>query len=327
MQQRPLQTHSVFRTSSIDELRDRLARDYDAQFFDADTPNGDCEFVSCRLQWNRVGFVYCYYGGRTRVRFPGSNHVRQQFCLAGAATTTHLGESLPINPNETCIIDPNHEADVEFGPGVEQVVIEIDAGALARKRSALAGVSPNQPLQFHRSARFDDPRIQPLHRFVHFTIAELTAAKTAMPEAAIVELEQTMMVYFLLANHLNFRELLEKQARNVGPWQVRMAEEYIDANWDKPITLETLSAITGASARTIHYNFKQARGYSPMAFAKLVRLRHAREMLQQPDTTTSVTNVSEACGFYNLGHFAKDYFKAFGERPSETLAKASRRMS
>jgi transcriptional regulator GlxA family with amidase domain len=38
-----------------------------------------------------------------------------------------------------------------------------------------------------------------------------------------------------------------------------------------------------------------------------------------------VTTVSSACGFGNLGHFAKDYFKIFGERPSDTLARSYRR--
>ena len=44
-----------------------------------------------------------------------------------------------------------------------------------------------------------------------------------------------------------------------------MAEDYIEAHWDKPITLELLSGITGASTRSLHEKYKQARGYSPMA--------------------------------------------------------------
>ena len=112
-----------------------------------------------------------------------------------------------------------------------------------------------------------------------------------------------------------------------APGRFGMAEEYIDANWDKPTTLEPLSGIAGASARTLHEKFKQARGYSPMAFAKQVRLKRTRELLLRPEPATSVTTVSSACGFGNLGHFAKDYFKIFGERPSETLARSYRRAS
>jgi transcriptional regulator GlxA family with amidase domain len=45
-------------------------------------------------------------------------------------------------------------------------------------------------------------------------------------------------------------------------------------------------------------------------------------MLSDGNPEHSVTATASACGFGNLGHFAKDYRKAFGERPSETLARA-----
>ncbi|MGD0531698.1 MAG: helix-turn-helix domain-containing protein [Methyloceanibacter sp.] len=60
-------------------------------------------------------------------------------------------------------------------------------------------------------------------------------------------------------------------------------------------------------------------GCSPMLFVKQVRMRHAKAMLTTPEAGTSVTSVAFACGFSNLGHFAKDYFQGFGELPSETL--------
>ena len=59
-----------------------------------------------------------------------------------------------------------------------------------------------------------------------------------------------------------------------------------------------------------------------MNFVKQVRLKHAKEMLTAPAPNKSVTSVAFACGFGNLGHFASDYRRAFGEMPSETLAGA-----
>jgi transcriptional regulator GlxA family with amidase domain len=74
-----------------------------------------------------------------------------------------------------------------------------------------------------------------------------------------------------------------------------------------------------ASARSIFHFFKASGGYGPMVFVKQFRLRHARRMLMMPDKTTSVTNVAFDCGFTNLGDFAKDYGKCYGELPYETL--------
>jgi transcriptional regulator GlxA family with amidase domain len=64
-----------------------------------------------------------------------------------------------------------------------------------------------------------------------------------------------------------------------------------------------------------------------MAFAKGIRLNLAKQILSLPDAQTSVAGVAFSCGFANLGHFAKEYREAFGERPSETLARKMRKVA
>jgi transcriptional regulator GlxA family with amidase domain len=110
-------------------------------------------------------------------------------------------------------------------------------------------------------------------------------------------------------------------ARTSASWQVRRAEEYIETHWSERITIAGLARATAASARSIFFHFKNCRGQSPMSFVKQVRLEHAREMLQHSGINHSVTEVAVDCGFGNLGHFAGDYFKRFGERPSDTLKR------
>jgi len=74
-----------------------------------------------------------------------------------------------------------------------------------------------------------------------------------------------------------------------------------------PVTIESLASATGTSARSIFRYFKNTHGCTPMEFAKRVRLRRAREMLLSGEPGTSVTGIAFACGFQNLGHFARDY--------------------
>ena len=119
----------------------------------------------------------------------------------------------------------------------------------------------------------------------------------------------------------NYSALLHGEPEAPAPWQVRVAEQFIEANWDQPITIEALVAATDVSARNIFYSFKASRGYSPMDFVKRVRLGHAWKKLSRPDAETSVTTVAFECGFGNPGHFARDYHDRFGERPSETLRR------
>ncbi|HTV36483.1 MAG TPA: helix-turn-helix domain-containing protein [Xanthobacteraceae bacterium] len=119
-------------------------------------------------------------------------------------------------------------------------------------------------------------------------------------------------------------DLLVDKIPRRGPmtWQVRRAEYYIEMHWNEPITIERLVRATAASARSIFLHFKISRGQSPMSFVKEVRLQHAREMLQQTGPAHTVTGTAVACGFGNLGHFSGDYFKRFGELPSETLRRS-----
>jgi transcriptional regulator GlxA family with amidase domain len=126
---------------------------------------------------------------------------------------------------------------------------------------------------------------------------------------------------FLELTNIGARPQLDSRERASTSWQVRRAEEYIETHWNEPITIASLARATAASARSIFFHFKNSRGQSPMSFVKQVRLEHAREMLQHSRVSHSVTEVAVDCGFGNLGHFAGDYFKRFGERPSDTLKR------
>ena len=137
----------------------------------------------------------------------------------------------------------------------------------------------------------------------------------------ISEIEQAIVATFLYANHSNYSGPLRADPKDAAPWQVRTVEEYIESNWDQSIDMLQLVKMAGASARSIYQAFERTRGYSPKAFLKQTRLKQACARLQASDLDGSVTAIALACGFNNLGHFARDYRAFFGELPSETLVK------
>jgi transcriptional regulator GlxA family with amidase domain len=171
----------------------------------------------------------------------------------------------------------------------------------------------------------ESPAIQRLRRLLEFMVSELDRDEERLPAAALAEFEQMLLLTFLAANPHNFSHVLEREQPRPAPWQVRRVEEYINANWNRPITVEALAAAAGASTRSVFKAFKDARNCSPMAFVKSIRLQHAREMLQRPEATTTVVSTAFACGFLNPGHFARDYRLAYGELPSVTLAASKHR--
>jgi AraC family transcriptional regulator, ethanolamine operon transcriptional activator len=106
---------------------------------------------------------------------------------------------------------------------------------------------------------------------------------------------------------------------------VSEAEDFMLANLDLPITLKSLCRAINTSDRPLFYGFKNIFGLSPMAFLKVQRLQVIRHTLQSSEPgSTTVREVAERFGFWNSGHFARDYKVMFGEQPSDTLNQPGR---
>jgi transcriptional regulator GlxA family with amidase domain len=137
------------------------------------------------------------------------------------------------------------------------------------------------------------------------------------------ELEQAVVVAALVIDRDISRKLLQRPALLTAPHHVRVAEEYLSANWDRLVPIEELVAVSGVGMRTLFRSFNQHRGQSPMQFARLIRLRRAQELLSSPTPETTVLGTALACGYSNSGHFARQYFNAFGERPYQDSCPTS----
>ena len=86
-------------------------------------------------------------------------------------------------------------------------------------------------------------------------------------------------------------------------------------------------AAVGVPERTLQLYFRQLFGRSPSSWHRLARLHGARRLLGNGHRSTSVTEVALRCGFDQLGRFAVEYRRHFGEKPSDTLRRAPRRFS
>jgi len=235
----------------------------------------------------------------------------------------HINNGLTVRdlPHKGALGAPG-PMSLSYSSNFELSALFIGPQTLSNTLSALTGLSAIGRLELDKSNYESRPEAAMLRRLVTLMIAELDGEDPNLSPIVLAELEQAILVAFLCGTGHNYCQLLNGRPPSTGPWQLRRAEEYIEANWDQPITIEALAVIANASARSIFHSFKEHRGFSPMRFVKQVRLGHAREMLNKPNAATSVTGIAFACGFGNLGHFANDYLRAFGESPSATLNRS-----
>ena len=202
-------------------------------------------------------------------------------------------------------------------PAMNSLFFEIKTAALEKTLTTLLGVKPRGALRFDPFAVAVQPTALVLRDLAIFLARQLSSTAAELPGAVLLELEQALLVSFLSAHRHNFSEILEGSEKEPAPRIVQLAEEYIEASWNRAITIEELASETKTSIRALYAAFKKSRGYSPMKFAKTVRLQRAKQMLTEADQRTYVSTVAFKCGFGNLGHFARDYREMFGELPSE----------
>lgn len=104
---------------------------------------------------------------------------------------------------------------------------------------------------------------------------------------------------------------------------VKQVQRWLDCNPDQAITLADLCQVVHVSRRSLIQGFREHLGMGPMRYIKLQRLHSARRALLRSDPgEVTVTEVAADYGFLNSGHFARDYQRLFGERPSVTLRQS-----
>lgn len=258
--------------------------------------------------------------------YPEADYVRFQVGLKGRAVTLASSKRTEIDANKACITSPARSSRMICDADHERLTLRLDQNSLQQKLTALLGGKPREALEFDCASNLNHPRIQSLWQLIRFLAGQLDSTSTELSPLVIRELEQAILVSFLCANRNTFSHLLDQDAKEsaLSGATVRRVEEYIEAHWNEAVNIETLVDMTGVRARAIFKAFQQGRGYSPIAFARMVRLKRARDKLSAADPDTSVTGVAFSCGFANVGNFARYFREAFGEYPSETLSRAKR---
>jgi AraC-like DNA-binding protein len=270
---------------------------------------------------NGIQLFYGRYESPFRVEVSNAGYFMQGFPVRGSAETVNNGVAMTSSPSKGALVEPGAVA-FSPAPKFEHLVTLIDSEALLKALTALAGTAAVRQVKLDRSNFVARPEARLSRGLVKLLVEELDAEDSSPSPVVIAELEQAIVVAFLCGNSHNYSSLLDGLPHGAAPWQLRRVEEYIEANWDQPISIEALAVVANASARSIFHSFREHRRYSPMSFVKQVRLRHAREMLSARSSEITVTTAAFACGFGNLGHFASDYNRAFGEAPSATLHRA-----
>lgn len=317
----PLHAHEVLRASSPTELS-RQAREVAGLECVSIAATANFRFRASRYQLPSGELWYVHTTEPVAFNSRGGPFLRVQIALGGSGTTFVQGRRVEIDSQRGCISPST--ALLEHGPGFQQLVWRVRTEVLVRRLVTLTGAPVPRKLRFEPAIDLARPESKSFLAILHCLVTNIDHGAVLSAPFVLAELEGAMMTSLLFNFPHNHREALERDVLDAGSWQVKRVEEYIEAHLDAPFDIEEIARFTGISARSIYRAFKRSRGYSPMAFARQRRLQEARRLLETADENHSVTSVAFRCGFNDVGHFSREFSKAFGESPSAVRARGNR---
>ena len=108
------------------------------------------------------------------------------------------------------------------------------------------------------------------------------------------------------------------------PADLTRALDWLRAHLSEPVELSSLAAVSGVPPRTLERHFRMFLGTTPLGWVRSMRLIRARHALLNAGPEDTITNVALRMALRQLGRFAAEYRRAFGELPSRTMLKGER---
>lgn len=105
--------------------------------------------------------------------------------------------------------------------------------------------------------------------------------------------------------------------------QIRPAINYIDANYDKPITLADIAKVSYLSVSRLAHLFKEQMGITIIDYLTSVRIERAKQLLL--GTEQSCTEICFQVGYNNQSYFSRTFKELVGMSPRQFRTRNQRR--
>ncbi len=317
----PLGSHMLFRSSDLDEARERVAAVFCPHRLDR-IGGGEMDARQHHLPGERLSLNYIQYGAKTLIA-PGEleRFYLVQIPLSGGAMIAHGAERYYSSPEAAAVLNPHLPTTMIWTEGTRQVLLQIDRRAMQDHLSAQIGAPAPRTLTFSGPLDLSRGAGAALKRLVLFLVAEADAGQAPIGAGLMGRAVEASLMSGLLDAHRHDHQAHLGRARAAPrPRHLRLAEGYIDAHLDQPLTLDDIAAEAGISPRALQLAFRQHRGTTPLGFWRDQRLARAHQDLVAG--SGSVTEVALRWGFTHFGRFSEIYRSRYGLSPRDTLRAA-----
>lgn len=110
-------------------------------------------------------------------------------------------------------------------------------------------------------------------------------------------------------------------ARNSSDMIVEKVNEYLENNYESPVTLETLGNALCLHPNYVHNVYSKKAGMTPAEYLLQIRMSRGRELLLNQNMT--VEEIALACGFCNSSYFIRKFREKYQLSPKEYRRKVT----
>jgi len=100
-------------------------------------------------------------------------------------------------------------------------------------------------------------------------------------------------------------------------YQTAKAITWLRENFEKPLNVNELAAMTGMSRSTLHHHFRSLTAMSPLQFQKHLRLHAAR--LKMLTNELDAASAAFEVGYESPSQFNREYKRFFGRPPMRDI--------
>lgn len=239
--------------------------------------------------------------------------------LRGAVSSRPDGQQ--AGAGELLMFTPGHAVDVIWHEGTQAIVLALDVSLLF------------DHLQHHHQTEVARlPAQAQLIGGQHPALASLgnllrlVDGETGSPSGLLATPTGQLHLQHLFCENLLhlIPSLSTLPQRSLLPGTVKRVVDFIHAHLDQPLCISQLVSISGASRRSLEQAFRHSLGTSPQRYIHNCRLRAIRELLlRHHPGELQLCDLAFRWGFTQPSHFTSAYKQAFGELPSQTLARRS----
>lgn len=312
----------IFASRDMDETRAGVSRLMNPYFVEYAEGRKDCEAHLDFLQMRGLAIAAIKQLGHIRINVaPIECFHFLIFCLKGRALLSSSHGEATIDSRTGLYFGPGQRFQGDLPDDCEQLVVRIDAAAF----QSYAGAS-NAGLRAF--VDLSQPELGPWLHLLNAMISDPSAIDLLQRNDKIARDYEQLFMSLLFSGQGYSRAPSGSEAyKGAAPASIRRAEMFIEANAREALRLEDIAAAANVPTRTLLDGFRRFRQTSPGRFLRDIRLDRARASLLERDGEASVTAAALEAGFTHLGRFARDYAVRFSEKPSETLARGSKRRS